>query len=189
RSIRLWTDRLGGTTYTFSNLNAFLANTPASVQYLGDVSAPSPFTNGPGGQRLAKQTYYIGYGQDEWKIRPGLTLSYGLRYEYYTPLKEASNRQIYFDTVTGVLRDSSGDPYHTSKSNFGPRIAVTWSPKPRGDGFFSGGHTVLRGGFGMYYGPGQTEDQIQPIESNRVSSTLSGGRYPQDSNAIAALFT
>src|SRR5439155_25027520 len=57
-----------------------------------------------------------------------------------------------------------------------------------GNGFFSGGHTVLRGGFGMYYGPGQTEDQIQPIESNRISSTLNGGSYPQDPNVIAANF-
>ena len=86
--IRLYTDRLGGTTYTFSNLNAFLANTPTSVQYLGDVSAPSPFNDGLTGQRLAKQEYYIGYAQDEWKIRPGLTLNYGLRYEYYAPLRE-----------------------------------------------------------------------------------------------------
>ena len=59
------------------------------MQYLGDVSAPSPFNNGATGDRLAKQEYYIGYGQDEWKIRPNLTLSYGLRYEYYTPLREA----------------------------------------------------------------------------------------------------
>ncbi|MGI8883815.1 MAG: carboxypeptidase regulatory-like domain-containing protein, partial [Pyrinomonadaceae bacterium] len=35
RLIRLFTDRLGGTTYTFSNLNAFLNNSPSSIQYLG----------------------------------------------------------------------------------------------------------------------------------------------------------
>jgi hypothetical protein len=34
---------------------------------------------------------------------------------------------------------------------------------------------VLRGGFGIFYGPGQTKDQIQPIESDRVSSTLTSG--------------
>jgi hypothetical protein len=188
RAVRLYTDRQGGITYTFSSINNFLANSLQSTQFLGDLSAPSPFFNNSTGPALAKQDYYIGYAQDEWKIRPSLTLNYGLRYEFYTPLKEASNRQIYFDITTGVLRDSSGDPYHTSKSNFGPRIAVTWSPNPTGDGFFSGGHTVLRGGFGIYYGPGQTEDQIQPIESNRISSTLNGGSYPQDPNVIAANF-
>src|SRR6266478_2776990 len=189
REVRLYTDRQGGITYTFSGINNFLANTLQSTQFLGDLSAPSPFFNNSTGPALARQTYYIGYAQDEWKIRPGLTLNYGLRYEFYTPLKEANDRQIYFDIITGVLRDPTGDPFHSSKTNFGPRVALTWSPNPAGNGFFSGGHTVLRGGFGIYYGPGQTEDQIQPIESNRISSTLSGSTYPQDPVAIAALFT
>ncbi|HBB98168.1 MAG TPA: hypothetical protein DC054_22515 [Blastocatellia bacterium] len=189
RAVRLYTDRLGGITYTWASINNFLTNSLQSTQFLGDLSAPSPFFNNSTGQAFARQNYYIMYAQDEWKIRPGLTLSYGLRYEYYTPLKEKNNRQIYFDILTGVLRDSTGDPYSSSKGNFGPRIAVTWSPNVKGNGFFSGGHTVLRGGFGIYYGPGQTEDQIQPIESNRISSTLNGGTYPQDPNAIAALFT
>jgi hypothetical protein len=188
RAIRLYTDRQGGITYTFANITSFLTNSLQSTQFLGDLSAPSPFFNNSTGQAFAKQNYYIGYAQDEWKIKPNLTLNYGVRYEYYTPLKEANNRQIYFDIVTGVLRDSSGDPYHSSKNNFGPRVALTWSPNPNGNGWFSGGKTVLRGGAGIYYGPGQTEDQIQPIESNRISSTLSGGAYPQDPNTIASLF-
>jgi len=188
REVRLYTDRQGGITYTFSSINNFLANTLQSTQFLADLSAPSPFFNNSTGPAFAKQNYYIGYAQDEWKIKPNLTLNYGLRYEYYTPLKEANNRQIYFDINTGVLRDSSGDPYHTSKNNLGPRVALTWSPNPAGTGFFSGGRTVLRGGFGIYYGPGQTEDQIQPIESNRISSTLNGGTFPQDPNVIAASF-
>ena len=131
RLIRLYTDRLGGTTYTFSNLNAFLANTPASVQYLGDVSAPSPFNNGLTGERLAKQEYYIGYGQDEWKVRPGLTLSYGLRYEFYTPLRERNNGQVLFDINSGQIRPSDQSAFKSAKNNFGPRIAATYSPKCR----------------------------------------------------------
>src|SRR6266849_1669098 len=162
RAVRLYTDRQGGITYTFSNVTNFLTNTLQSTQFLGDLSAPSPFFNNSTGPAFARQNYYIAYGQDEWKIKPNLTLSYGLRYEYYMPLKEAKNRQIYFDINTGVLRDSSGDPFKSSKNNFGPRIALTWSPNPGGTGFFSGGHTVLRGGVGIYYGPGQTEDQVQP---------------------------
>ncbi len=188
RPVRLYTDRLGGLTYTWANISNFLANSLQSTQFLGDMSAPSPFFNNSTGVALAKQTFYIAYAQDEWKIKPNLTLNYGLRYEYYSPLKEASNRQIYFDIVNGVLRDPSGDPLIMKKNNFGPRVALTWSPNPAGNGFFSGGHTVLRGGVGIYYGPGQTEDQIQPIESNRISSTLSGGAFPQDPAAIAANF-
>jgi len=188
RPVRLYTDRLGGLTYTWANISNFLANSLQSTQFLGDMSAPSPFFNNSTGVALAKQTFYIAYAQDEWKIKPNLTLNYGLRYEYYSPLKEANNRQIYFDIVNGVLRDPSGDPLIMKKNNFGPRVALTWSPNPTGNGFFSGGHTVLRGGVGIYYGPGQTEDQIQPIESNRISSTLSGGAFPQDPAAIAANF-
>lgn len=191
RLIRLYTDRLGGTTYTFSNLNSFLANTPTSVQYLGDVSAPSAFNNGLTGERLAQQEYYIAYGQDEWKVRPGFTLSYGLRYEYYAPLREKNNGQVLFDITTGTLKPSDSAAFKSSKTNFGPRIAATWSPNLGGNGFFGGGKTILRGGFGIYYGPGQTEDQIQPIESDRISSTISSGSllaFPANIQAIIANF-
>jgi Carboxypeptidase regulatory-like domain len=191
RMIRLYTDRLGGTTYTFSNLNSFLANSPASVQYLGDVSAPSPFNNGLSGQALAKQEYYIGYAQDEWRVRPGLTVNYGMRYEFYTPLREANNKQVLFDISSGTLRPADQAAFKSAKTNFGPRIAVTWSPNLEKDGFFGGGKTVLRGGFGIYYGPGQTEDQIQPIESDRISSTISSGSllaFPANIQAIVDNF-
>jgi hypothetical protein len=192
RMIRLYTDRLGGTTYTFSNLAAFLNNTPQSVQYLGDVSAASPFNNGRTGERLAQAEYYIGYGQDEWKVWPGLTLSYGLRYEYYTPLREKDNGQVLFDITNGTLRDPSEAAFKSSKNNWGPRVALTWSPDLSGTGFFGGGKTVFRGGFGLYYGPGQTEDQIQPIESDRISSTITSGSllaFPANTSAIVANFT
>jgi hypothetical protein len=191
RLIRLYTDRLGGTTYTFTNLAAFLANTPTSVQYLGDVSSPSAFNNGLTGERLAEQEYYIAYAQDEWKVRPGFTLSYGLRYEYYAPLREKNNGQVLFDINTGQLRPSDEAAFKSSKTNFGPRVAATWSPNVGGDGFFGGGRTVFRAGFGIYYGPGQTEDQIQPIESDRVSSTISSGSllaFPANIAGIIANF-
>jgi hypothetical protein len=197
RLIRLYTDRLGGATYTYSNLNSFLTNTPQSIQFLGDVSAPSPFNNGATGQRYAKQEYYIAYAEDEWKLRPNLTLNYGLRYEYYTPLREDRNLQVLFDITNGTLRPPTEAAFQSSKTNFGPRISMTWSPSPNGGGFFGGGRTVLRGGFGIFYGPGQTEDQIQPIESDRVSSTFTSNpifpngpalAFPLNSAAAVAFF-
>jgi len=197
RLVRLYTDRLGGTTYTYSNLTSFLTNTPQSIQFLGDLSAPSPFNNGATGQRYAKSEYYIGYAQDEWKLRPNLTLNYGLRYEYYTPLREDRDLQVLFNITNGTFRPPTESAFLASKTNFGPRISLTWSPKPQSDSFFGGGRSVFRGGFGIFYGPGQTEDQIQPIESDRVSSTFTsnpifpGGpalAFPLDTTAAVAFF-
>ena len=197
RFIRMYTDRQGGTTYTYSSIANFFTNTLASVQFLGDVSAPSVFNGGATGQRKAKQQYYIAYAQDEWRLRPNLTLNYGLRYEYYTPLREDRDLQILFNIITGTLDNPKNAPFKSSKSNLGPRIALTWSPNPNGSGWFGGGHSVLRGGFGIYYGPGQTEDQIQPIESDRVASTFTsnpifpGGpalAFPIDTSGIPAFF-
>src|SRR5262249_50907591 len=188
RFVRLYTDRLGGTTYSYSNLNSFLANTAATVQYNGDVSAPSPFNNGATGNRLAKSEYYIGYAQDEWKIRPNLTLNYGLRYEYYSPLREDKDRQVVFDIYNGVIKPNTTQALRSNKTSFGPRLGLAWTPNAKGTGFF--GTTVVRGGFGIYYGPGQTEDQIQPIESDRINSTFSNltNAFPLNIPQVVANF-
>jgi hypothetical protein len=179
RLVRFYTDRQGGTTYTFSNLNDFLANRVQSIQYGGDLSAPSVFNNGATGQRLGKQQYYIAYAQDEWKLASNLTLNYGLRHEYYSPLHEDRDLNVQFDINNGVILPTTHPFYQSVKTNFGPRIALSWSPK---------GTTVLRAGFGMYYGPGQTEDLLQPIESDRISTTLSGGSFPADPAVLRANF-
>ena len=181
RMIRMYTDRLGGTTYSYTNLDAFLANTASTVQYLGDLSEPSVFNNGATGERFVKQEYYIGYAQDEWKLAPKLTLNYGLRYEYYTPLREDRDLQVVFNIKTGVIEPNTTVPYKMLKTNFAPRVALSYAPSSK---------TVFRGGFGIYYGPGQTEDQIQPIESDRISSSLSNlsNAFPVDANALRLNF-
>src|SRR5262249_14444836 len=89
RTIRMATDRIGGTTYTFANITAFLADQAQTVQYLGDVSEPSVFNNGASGERHTRQNYFIAFAQDEWHASPQFTLNYGMRYDYYTPLTEA----------------------------------------------------------------------------------------------------
>lgn len=173
RQVRLYTDRLGGVTYAFGNLDSFLANTP-TISVLGDVSAPSPFNNGATGNREGKTEMFSLYAQDEYKMTPELTLSYGLRYEYYTPMREARNLVVLYNIVTGKLDAPGSRPfYQTDKKALGPRLGITYAPKALH------GKTVLRIGSGYYYGPGQGEDLIQPIESDRVSVSASG-RYPID---------
>ena len=179
RIIRMATDRLGGITYTYSNLANFLTNTLQQVQYLGDVSGPSIFNNGATGPRHTAQNYYIGYAQDEWRLRQNVTMNYGMRYEYYTPMTERDNLLVKYNVDTGTIDPSSTTPFQSRKTNFLPRFALTWSPNE---------NTLLRGGVGVYVGPGQPEDQIQPIESDRVSSTLTGGAYPLNVPATVASF-
>ena len=182
RMIRMTTDRLGGITYTWPNLNAFLANQLQSVQYLGDLSAPSVFNDGATGERHIHQEYYIAFAQDEWRLSQRATVNLGLRYEYYTPLRERDNLYVLFNPVTGVIEDpNSRDPFRTRTNNFMPRASFTYA-------LDSDSKTVLRAGVGLLTGPGQTEDQIQPIESDRVASTISGGAYPVNPAALVANF-
>jgi hypothetical protein len=180
RVVRITTDRLGGTTYAFTNLNAFLANQPSTIQFLGDESAPSVFNNGATGSRHIEQEYYIGYLQDEWRANQKLTLNYGLRYDYYTPIREANDLQVKFNVDTGVIDPPTTPVLKSTKTNFQPRVGATYSATSR---------TLLRGGFGMFVGPGQTEDQVQTIaDSDRVSVTLSSGAYPLDAAVATNTF-
>jgi Carboxypeptidase regulatory-like domain len=183
RVIRMSTDRLGGTTYSFQNLNAFLANQPSTIQFLGDESAPSVFNNGATGERHIRQEYYIAYAQDEFHVSPKLTLNYGVRYDYYTPIREANNLQVKFNVDTGAIDPNITPVFRSTKTNFQPRFGTTFSATEK---------TIIRAGFGMFVGPGQTEDQVQTIaDSDRVSVTLSSGAalaYPLDPNVATATF-
>ena len=183
RLIRMTTDQLGGITYTFANIGGFLANTPTQIQYFGDLSEPSPFHDGATGLKHINQEYYVGYAQDEWRVGSDFTLNYGLRYDYYVPLTEADNRIVKLNINTGAIDPDTTPFYQSKKNNFQPRVSATWSPTSK---------TVLRAGIGIFVGPGQTEDQIQPIEAERISTTLSSGpllAYPIDPAAIRLNFT
>jgi hypothetical protein len=182
RVIRMSTDQLGGITYTYANVSSFLANTLTSVRYFGDLSEPSSFHDGASGRKHIKQQYYVAFAQDEWRINHNLTLNYGLRYDYYVPLREADNRIVKFNIETGKLDPDTTPFYKSKKNNFQPRVSTTYSLTSR---------TVLKAGAGIFVGPGQTEDQIQPIESERVNTSVTSGAlnvYPVDPAAIRSNF-
>jgi hypothetical protein len=62
---------------------------------LGILSDAYQAQNGPDGKPYG--FHYGGYGQDAWRIRENLTLSYGLRYEINTPFNDATNQLGNFD--------------------------------------------------------------------------------------------
>ena len=125
------------------------------------------FNNGATGPRHTKQEYFVVFGQDEWHASPNLTFNYGLRYEYYTPLRVEDNLIVKFNIDTGQIDPNTTQLHGSKKNNFQPRVAMTYAP----------GKTVFRSGFGIFVGPGQGEDLIQPIESDRVNTTLSTGPF------------
>lgn len=181
RPVTLYNDQLGGTTYSFANPTAFLNNQPSSIAFNGDLSALSPFTGLSGNAKL-QQTYYIGFAQDEWRIRPNFTMNYGLRYEYYGALSEARNKNVVFDMLSGnIIPRDAADWYGSSTKNFAPRLGFTWSP------LASNNKTILRVGAGYFYGPGQTEDQLQPEANDRIGTTITSGplnAYPLNIPAV-----
>ena len=168
---------LGGTTYTFANTQSFLNAAPSQIAINGNTNDVSPFT-GKGGFFDMRQTFYIGYVQDEWKIRPNFTMSYGVRYEYYSPLKEQNNKVLWFDVPTGkLIPNYTGDWYKMKTTNFGPRLGLSWSPERLAD------KTALRIGAGYYYGPGLAEGQTQPAQNDRMNRTITSGSqltFPAD---------
>jgi len=183
RIIRMSTDQLGGVTYTYQNIGNFLNNIPQQIQYFGDLSEPSPFHDGATGFKNTAQEYYVGFAQDEWRASSKVTLNFGLRYDYYTAMKERDNRIVKFNIDTGQIDPDTTPLFKTKKNSFQPRVSSTYAMSDK---------TVLRGGFGIFVGPGQTEDQIQPIEAERISTTATSGAfllYPVNEDAIRANFT
>jgi TonB dependent receptor len=73
------------------------------------------------------------YGQDSWKIVPSFTLNYGLRYEL----------------------DTQFAPLTTYTKDFAPRVSFAWDP-------FKDHKTVIRGGYGIFYGP--VDAQIPDVD-------------------------
>jgi hypothetical protein len=89
-----------------------------------------------------------GYGQDDWRITPTLTLNLGLRYEASTPWVELNNRQDNLNLVTGAIEyagvgGNSRSLYNSvyGLPDFQPRVGFAWSPA------WLQGKTVLRGAY------------------------------------------
>jgi hypothetical protein len=181
RFLRTSINQLFGTTYNFASLTDFLANR-ATVEHSGDLGS---FT-GTNSERKVAQEYYIAYLQDAWEIRSNLLLTYGLRYEYYSPLRETLDRFVNVDPNTGSLL--SGDPlYRSRKTNFLPRLAFAWAPKWNGKlADIQYGPTVISGSFGMHVGPDVFNNILSPITSDRLRVSGADLHFPADPLALIA---
>ncbi|MBZ5602081.1 MAG: carboxypeptidase regulatory-like domain-containing protein [Acidobacteriia bacterium] len=95
-----------------------------------------------------EQRMQFAFVQDDFKVRPGLTINAGLRYEFATPQWERDNHLANFDPATQTLISAKSgsladralvDPNY---KNFGPRIGLAYSVTPK---------TVIRSAYGISY--------------------------------------
>jgi outer membrane receptor protein involved in Fe transport len=87
----------------------------------------------------ANSTYLAGFIQDDWRVRPNLTLNFGLRYELDTDVKNVSRVGQLNPLVLPFLRGERT----RDKNNFGPRAGFNYST--------ADGRTSFHGGYGIYY--------------------------------------
>ncbi|MDQ2775461.1 MAG: TonB-dependent receptor [Acidobacteriota bacterium] len=105
------------------------------------------------------QNQTVGYGQDEWKARPNLTLTLGVRYEFFTPFAEKYGRMANLDIAPGFSNVAVALPnqpgaysgnfpdglINPDRTNWAPRVALAWKLP------WTKASTIVRAGYGIYY--------------------------------------
>jgi Carboxypeptidase regulatory-like domain/TonB dependent receptor len=166
-------------------LTDFLNNVPKQLNALA-----------PGGSNevAIRESLFAGYIQDDWRVRPRLTLNLGLRYEFTTLPKDANNRIQEITTLVncatpGVAPSPSSPcgPVHVGSfiasnpttKNFEPRIGFSWDPS-------GSGKTAVRGGFAVFdvlplpyeFGLNTAATAPYQIVGNDPNATLGSGTDP-----------
>jgi hypothetical protein len=167
-------------SYTFPSYTAFANN------------APSAFTqNFPGPNTTGATTHpdiseYAAYAQDDWRLTPKLTLNLGARYDYEAmacpPIQNADPLLLSNGVNTGNCPKD--------KNNIAPRFGFSYAPDEK---------TVVRGGFGIYYGitpaivigtaHSQNGINVTGINLNAAQLTALGLHYPNVLSAPPAGFS
>ena len=116
-------------------------------------------------------TVYLNYRgddafvQDDWKVKPNLTLNLGLRYELDEPVYSPHNTVANFDLGTQTFVPAGPTSfkhlYNYDRNNFAPRIGFSYQP-------YQNDATVIKGGFGAFYNA--------PLLYNQFLTT--GTQYP-----------
>jgi hypothetical protein len=124
---------------SFGNTSSFMQGIPASW---------STGLTPPPASVLGRSYHYntIGlYAQDDWRVRPTLTLNLGLRYEFSTTYNEENGHGAAFRNVATDITGTPGPPFQNpSLHNFSPRVGFAWD-------VFGNGKTSVKAGFGLLY--------------------------------------
>jgi hypothetical protein len=121
----------------FASLSAFLQGTvkgSGNIILAGDPA------------RHYHNSQYAGFLQDDWRVKPRLTVNLGLRYELVTVLTDRDNKLGNFDPARGLVQVGAGETsaFQGDHNNFSPRVGFAWD-------MHGNGKTVIRGGGSIMY--------------------------------------
>jgi hypothetical protein len=168
--------------YAFNGLGAFSTGATGADFLLG---IPDSFDQGSGTIIRARGREYYSYGQDQWQLRPNLTVTMGLAWDVDTPFKNLfANGEALASFIPGeqshifptapVGYVFPGDPgvgaYGLAKihyTNLAPRLGFAWSPT-------SSRNWSVRGGIGLYYNRTEEEPTLQALSDPPFSLTTLG---------------
>lgn len=161
-------------SFTFNGGGPFSTGNPLADYLLG---FPSSYTQSSGNLINARTYEHYSYVQDQWKLKPNLTLTFGTGWDIETPLNDFTNHSLaincfvpsqqstVFATAPAGLtfpgdKGCSSSGYTTHYTDLAPRIGFAWSPDW---GWISGGagKMSIRAGFGIYYNRGEEELTLQ----------------------------
>lgn len=133
-------------SYTFFNLWDFLNDAPHAEGGGFDPTSGLPTTQ----RQDDRENLWGFFVQDDYKVRPNLTLNLGLRWSYFGPLYAKQNNMFVATPGPGAnymtdLVVHKGNSWTPEKNNFGPEFGFAWSPTPFNNRF------VVRGGYGLNY--------------------------------------
>jgi hypothetical protein len=158
-------------TLTYNSISDFENNYLDSATYIALLPL-----------KRMRKTSYFGYVQDEFKLRPNLTINMGLRYEFYNDFHEVHGLDDPFDFQTcGGFCPPNAAFLFPAKDNLDPRLGIAWAPDKLH------GKTVLRLGSGIYHEDAQLDDQDFPTANTEPRYSLARGTqfpglsYPFDS--------
>ena len=88
-----------------------------------------------------RNSLFAGFAQDNYQIKPNLTLTLGMRYELTTPRGDKNSQtNVNFDLLTGTPQIGTNYNTYTGPDNFQPRVGFAWQPS-----WWTG--TVIRGAY------------------------------------------
>jgi len=155
-SVEAFNDNLerGLIGFSTSNDDSTLDETIIDVltnYYLGNAECDFCFTTANTGntQRTTYNNGFAFFAQDDYRVRPNLTVNLGVRWEYFGPISEKDGLLYNFGSpitdnsmLEHVGSGGLAHAYARDLNNFGPRMGVAWSPWS---------NTTVRAGYGLFY--------------------------------------